>query len=336
MQKVLWLATGGTIAMKKNPHSGALEPAQSAQDLLELVPELQKIAQIDLINVANIDSTNIQARHWISLVEHIEAQYDRYDGFVITHGTDTMAFSASALSFMIQDLGKPIVFTGAQLPLTDPITDARQNLTQSFRFATENIGEVVICFGSKLLRGNRSQKKSEFSFKAFASLNVPCLGEMGLRPKIREHCQSRDNTKKPRFIKTLEEKVFVLHLFPGIDPQIIDTLSQSGIRGIVINAFGAGNIPNHAARSFTPAIQKAIRNGVTIVVTSQCDFGAAEMFLYETGFEAHKNASVSGGDMTVEAALTKLMMVLSHTKNPQEIKTILQTNLAGELTEDLL
>ncbi|MDH3324391.1 MAG: asparaginase [Candidatus Peregrinibacteria bacterium] len=331
MKKVLWLAMGGTVAMTRNSKTGALVPTHSVDKLYEVLPEIKQIADIEFCDIENIDSTNVKPAHWVKLLEKIEENYEKFDGFVVTHGTDTMTFSASGLSFMTRDLGKPIIFTGAQLPLADAITDAHQNLLHSFKFATEDVGEVAICFGNKLIRGNRAQKRSEFSWEAFESVNVPPIGEYGLSPKLFAHRIRRDHTRKTTFVSDFENKIHILHLYPGIQSAIFDMLVDTGIKGIVINAFGAGNIPG----DLIPAIQNAIKKGVSIVVTTQCDLGAAEMFLYEVGLEAQKNASVSGLDMTLEAAYAKLQVVLAKTDDPKKIKKLMQSDFAGELTEDI-
>ena len=320
--------------MTRDSKTGALRPTHSVGELFENVPELKNVAEIELFDVANVDSTNIQPQNWLDLVRVIEENYEKFDGFVVTHGTDTMSFSASAVSFLIENLGKPVIFTGSQLPLTDTITDARTNLLHAFKFATGDLGEVAISFGAKLIRGNRAQKRSEFALEAFESVNVPPIGEFGLRPKLAEHRFRRDSTKTPKFHRKIEEKITVVHLHPGFNPKIIDAIVDTGVRGIVVSAFGAGNIPNCGKNSCIPAIQRAIAKGVVIVITTQCDLGVAEMLLYETGLEAHENASISAEDMTLEAAFTKLAVILTETGNPGQIRERMLANVAGELTKE--
>lgn len=324
------LFCGGTIAMARDERSGALAPATDPHALLRRVPELASIASIDPVFITNVDSSNVMPQNWLAMARAVAERIDLYDGFVVTHGTDTMAYSASAASFLLQELSKPVVFTGSQTPIDGAVgSDARNNLIFAATFATLDIAEVCIFFGHELLRANRARKFSQFDYDAFKSFNLPPLGKIGLQPKLAEHHIRR----APRQLRTTVEndsKVFLLKYFPGLVPEIMDAVVGAGYHGIVIEGAGAGNLPT--TPDFAAAIRRAGDQGVPVVVTTQCIVGSAEMHIYEVGKIAEQAGAISAHDMTSEAALTKLWWCLSQTRDLGQIRSLMQTNLAGEIT----
>ncbi len=330
MNKICLLHTGGTIGMKRGGN-GSLKPFFTGEELVKCIPGLADVACIEVKSLMNIDSANMQPENWIAIAEKIFENIDKYDGFVVTHGTDTMAYTASVLSFMLHNLGKPVVLTGAQKPLDDPATDAKQNLYNSVIAAGMDIGEVCILFQDKLIRGNRAKKISEFHLDAFESYNVEPIGKIGIEIKLAEHRRRRRDSN-PQFIPKIEKRVALIELYPGIEPEVIDRTVKNGYRGIVINAFGAGNIPNIDKYSLVPSICRAIEKNVPVVISTQCFVGAVELYLYEGGSAALKAGAISAQDMTLEAATTKLMWVLGQTSDMEKIREMMQTNYAGELT----
>lgn len=331
LPKLCLLVCGGTITMTIDPKNGTLVPSHAAEEIIKLVPELSAIAKIDTVFIANIDSTNVTPNIWFKTAKAIEQRIDQYDGFIVTHGTDTMAYSASALSFLLQGLSKPVIFTGSQAPITDSIgSDAKNNLLFSATFATQDIAEVCIFFGTELLRGNRTRKFSQFDFDAFKSFNLQPLGKIGIRPKLFEHCLKR-NRKSLVPVLEMNKPVFLLKYFPGLQPEIIHKIIDSGYAGLVIEGVGDGNLPSQL--DFASEIRAAAKRNVPIVVTTQCIVGAAEMYLYEVGKFAEQSGAISGLDLTPEAALTKLMWALTQTQDLAEIRRLIQTNLVGELSD---
>lgn len=330
LPKLCLLTCGGTITMVRDLASNTLVPPTNNTDLSRQVAELASIANIDSTYITNIDSSNVLPELWVLIAQSIIERANKYDGFVITHGTDTMAYTASALSFLLQGLGKPVVMTGAQMPISEEFgSDARNNLIFASKFATEDVGEVSIFFGSELLRGNRTRKFSQFDFDAFKSFNLPPIGKIGIRPKLSEHRIHRSNDCKvapPR----LEPKVFLLKYFPGMAPEIIQLLIQQGYKGIVIEGVGAGNLPT--VLDFAAKIRAATELAVPVVMTTQCIVGAAEMQIYEVGKFAEQSGAISAFDMTPEAALTKLMWVLGQTRDLAAIRALMQRSLVGEVS----
>ena len=314
--------------MTHDLETGVLVPS-TLDDLFALVPELQTIATFDRVFITDIDSTNMTPALWVTIAKAIAERIDDYDGFVITHGTDTMAYTASALSFLLQGLSKPVILTGAQMPLNDLHgSDAHNNLVFAGRFATEDVAEVAIFFGTELLRGNRARKFSQFDFDAFKSFNIPAIGKIGIRPKLADHRVRR----APRRLLPVVPKlapVFLLKYFPGMGPEIFAEIVKLKYRGIVIEGVGAGNLPS--APEFQRAIRNVVKKGIPVVMTTQCIVGAAEMFIYEVGKIAEQCGAISALDMTPEAALTKLAWVLTQTKKLPEIKAAMQRSLVGEV-----
>lgn len=337
---ILLIYTGGTIGMVENPITGALEPFDF-DHLNSHLPELQRFKfQVDHIvfNPA-IDSSEITPDHWKEIVKKIEENYDDYDGFVILHGTDTMAYTASALSFMIENLSKPIVLTGAQLPIGKLRTDAKENLITALEIAADKdsignpiVPEVCIFFQNDLIRGNRATKVNADNFNAFQSFNYPNLGKSGIQIRYdRKAILRPDYEKKTRFHYRLDGRIAILKLFPGIDNQTVSAiLNIRGVRAVIIETFGSGNAP--LTEWFVTQIREAVKRGVIIVNITQCNIGCVDMQRYETGNVLLRAGVISGFDSTVETAITKLMFLIGHHYTQEEIKVRMRVPLVGEIT----
>jgi len=325
--KVLVIFTGGTFAMSAK--EGRYLPFYSGEDIIKLIPELNEIAEITPLTLWNIDSSNFQPRHWQILAQNIYKHYANYDGFVIVHGTDTMVYTASALSFMLQGLGKPLLLTGSQIPVHEKIaSDGRLNLINAVRFALMDIGEVCIFFGTKLLRGTRTRKISGFHLEAFTTFNEPPLGEVGIKLKLYPWHKCRTNDKL-KLKDNLGERVALIKVFPGMDPCIISKLIELKVQGIVIEAFGAGNIPTEE-NSLIPPLKEAVSMGIPCVVCTQCEMGAVE-FIYESGWKLKEVGVILAGDMTPECSYVKLLWLLGQTKRMEVISKLMVKNLVNEL-----
>jgi len=329
MKKICIIGCGGTIAMRK-ADNGMLAPAGSSQDLLSLVPGIRELANIDYRFVADIDSTNMYPAIWKKLAQTIYDEYRNYDGFVVTHGTDTMAYTASALSFALQNLNKPIILTGAQKSIFELASDAPNNLINAIKVTLLGVPEVCVVFGSKILRGNRAQKKSESQMDAFWSPTVPPLGNIALEPQIDTKRLIHWDNDNLQFIPGFETDVVFYQLFPGLDGKYIEAAIERGCRGIILNSYGAGNVPN-GEMSLLPVIKKAVGNNIPVIVATQCAQGSTRI-IYQTGYAAMDVGAISAFDMTSEAAATKLMWVLAQTREMEKIRKMMRTNLCGEIT----
>lgn len=336
--KILLLYTGGTIGMIKNYETGALV-AFNFEDLLHHVPEIKLLEhEIDTLSFKTpLDSSNIQTKHLVKMAEIIESNYSHYDGFVILHGSDTMAYSASALSFMFENLEKPIIFTGSQLPIGDLRTDAKENLITAIQLAGLKqdgqmvISEVGLYFEYKLYRGNRSSKVSSEHFRAFDSPNYPPLAESGMNLKI--HYPLLRQVHHGRGLKVhkqLSSAVLILKLFPGINEQVINrVLDCEYLEGVILETFGTGNAINEDW--FIRVLKKTIDRGVYIINVTQCVSGGVFMGKYETSTRLKEIGVISGKELTIEAAVTKLMFLLTKNLSPQVFKTIYETGIRGEI-----
>jgi len=338
--RILLIYTGGTIGMIRNIATRALEPFDF-QHLLLNVPELQQF-DIDISThqfTPPIDSSDMSPEHWVTLAHVIADHYDDFDGFVVLHGTDTMSFTASALSFMLENLTKPVIFTGSQLPIDQLRTDGRENLITSIEIAaarhqdgTARVPEVGIYFNGHLLRGNRTTKQSADGFNAFESFNYPHLVEAGVNITYHEHLiHQPDFTKQMRPHYRLDNNVIIFSLFPGIKEDLIrHILSTPNLRSIVMRTFGSGNAPQQ--RWLIDTLREATRQGKVIVNISQCLHGAVEMGRYDTGYQLKEAGVISGGDQTVESAVTKLMFLQGLYDNPEMLRKYMSRSIRGEVT----
>lgn len=327
MKKICIIFCGGTITMKHNKE-GVLAPFYNAKDLLNFVPQLNQIANISVIQLANVDSTNIEPKFWTVLAKTIKENADKYDGFVITHGTDTMAYTASAISFALSGINKPIIFTGSQKPIFDVPSDATNNLINSVLTSLKVKTGIVIVFGTKILRANRSTKISESTLDAFDSLMVAPIGTIALEPIINYQYKQKVNKFSDLFF---DPNVVVIKITPGLSIKYLEHIISADVHGLIFEGFGAGNIP----KSLLSFMNKAKDHNLPIIILSQCIKGTSRMQLYEVGKDALKYGVISGGDMTVEAASTKLMWILAQTRDIGKIKKLFLTNVAGEVTINL-
>lgn len=336
--KILLIYTGGTIGMKKDFETGALK-AFNFSKLLQRIPELKLLdCEIETISFEKpIDSSNMNPEKWADIATIIEDNYSSYDGFVVLHGSDTMSYSASALSFMLENLSKPVIFTGSQLPIGDLRTDAKENLITAIQIASlrENgnpvISEVCLYFEYKLYRGNRTTKTNAEHFNAFISPNYPHLIESGVHLKMnKELFLPLKKELKLKVHKTLDTNVVIVKMFPGMNETVLAAIFNiSNLKGIVLETYGAGNAPTEDW--FIRLLTQAIQNGIQVVNVTQCSAGSVNMGQYETSSAMKKIGVISGKDITTEAAITKLMYLLGHTIVQNDFKTVFETALRGEI-----
>ena len=330
--RVLIINTGGTICMRRT--SDGYAPAREEfRLLLSRMPELQdeQMPAWDIIDLEPlVDSSNIALDDWNRIGGAVSAHYDDYDGFVILHGTDTMAYTASALSFMFENLAKPVILTGAQIPLCELRSDGKDNLVSSLLIAGGGrVCEVCIFFGNELLRGNRTTKYSSDRLVAFKSPNFPPLAYAGISIDYNDALLLRRPEKPFRFEKLCENPIGVIKVFPGIQFELFDNIMTERLRGVVIETFGSGNIPSSSS-ALLPIIRKAFENGTVVAVCSQCPQGTVMLGAYETSSALKKAGAVSGRNMTTEAAVAKLYYLLGKGYDTQTVCKQMETPLRGE------
>ncbi|MHA1775508.1 MAG: L-asparaginase 1 [Promethearchaeia archaeon] len=334
LPKILLIGTGGTITAQKIDQ--AWSPGKfTEEDLLQFIPEIRKLAEIDTTNLFNIDSVCMQPKYWVKIAETIRKEYDNYQGFVITHGTDTLHYTASSLSFLMQNLTKPVVLTGSMVPPHVLGTDAWRNLTDAIRVAVETkIHEVLIVFNRKILRGNRTKKFREVEFDAYQSIGMQPIGivEQDIRYSGVPYF-SRDQNEKPIFYDKMELEVCIQKITPGYNPEIIAKLREIGYKGIVTEGFGSGNIPIYE-NSLIKEIEQSTRAKIPVIVCSQCAIGFSWMDLYESGKMALIAGAIPGYDMIAETAMTKLMWILGNFPNltMEEIRAKVLEDVSGEIS----
>ena len=327
MKHVLCIGTGGTIASELAAHG--LTPELQAGELLAYVPQVYSLCNVEHVQLFSLDSTNISPEHWLKMAACIRENYDRFDGFVITHGTDTMAYTAAALSYLIQDSPKPIVLTGAQKPIVSENTDSKQNLEDSFRVACSELCGVMIVFNGQVLRGTRARKTNTKSFNAFSSINYPQLAYLQdgrlfsfIRP---------ESAPQPTWCDRLETRVALLKMIPGTDSDLVRYLLERN-RALVIESFGVGGLPSYRNSDFYDVLRQGIAAGKTIVMTPQVQNEGSDLAVYSVGSRLKSDLGVlEAYDMTTEAVLAKLMWLLARTDDAGQIRRLFYTPIACDI-----
>lgn len=338
MPNILLIYTGGTIGMVKDYVTGSLK-AFDFNSLLKSIPELNQLdCKINSVSFEiPIDSSNMNPEHWVTIAEMIEQHYGSYDGFVVLQGSDTMSYTASALSFMLENLSKPVIFTGSQLPIGDLRTDAKENLITSIQLAALNengkpvIQEVGLYFEYKLYRANRTTKINAEHFEAFDSLNYPHLADSGVHLNVQsEYLLKRKKIKKLVVHKKMDNNVAILKIFPGFNQSVLESvLNIPNLKALVLETYGAGNAPTNDW--MLNKLKSSIKKGLHIVNVTQCSGGSVLMGQYETSEALKEMQIINGKDITTEAAITKLMYLLGSNISPKLFKTIFETSLRGEM-----
>ena len=335
---VLIIYTGGTIGMKTDSRTGALVPFDFS-GIYDEFPSLKRLnIDIEVMTLPPIDSSNVSPRDWATIARIIRDNYDRHDGFVILHGTDTMSYTASALSFMLRNLSKPVVFTGSQIPIGVLRTDGRENLITAIEIAgarradgRPEIAEVALYFQNRLFRANRTSKISAEALNAFRSYNYPPLAEVGVSIAYNRNAALPTAGKPLDVFSDLNTNVLIIRIFPGIGESALrGMLSLDGIEGIILETFGSGNAPT--AEWFVEAVAEAVAAGKIILNVTQCKDGKVSMGLYETGLSLQRAGVLCGHDMTTEAAVTKMMYVLGVEQSRERRIALLSESICGEFT----
>ena len=327
MKRIMLLSTGGTIASA--PSAEGLRPQVSPQKLLEYVPGIRELCEVDFREVLSMDSSNIQPEEWQAIAKAVYESLQDYDGVVITHGTDTMAYTASVLSYMLRGLQKPVILTGSQVPVSNLITDAVTNLTSAFMAACSGVPGVYVVFHYQIIQGTRAVKVRTTGFDAFASVNAPLAGTIDFRGVHITNPQPVTGTMA--LLDKLNPDVFLLKMIPATKPEMFNAILRLGYRGIVIEAFGIGGL-HFVRRNLVDKLQMLAEHGVNIVITSQCLYEMSDLSVYETGRVALESGVISANDMTTEAAVTKLMWAMGQERTPQRVRELFCTPLCGEIT----
>jgi L-asparaginase len=328
MKKLIILSTGGTIACTQTDEG--LIPTLSADDIMAYMPEVKKFGQIDTRTILNLDSSNIQPEEWRLIARAVCDCLPNYDGIVVLHGTDTMAYTASMLSFMLRNIDKPVVITGSQLPVGHPQTDAKKNLRDALATAASGIAGVLVVFNRRIMLGCRAAKVRTTSRNAFESINRSPVG-MVTFGHVRIKNPPEPSAGKPALDDEIEPNVFLLKLIPGTRPEVFDDIARLGYRGVVIEGFGLGGL-HCLRRNLLGGIQKLLGANVTVLLTTQCRYEPSDPSVYETGRLALELGILQAYDMTSECAVTKLMWVLAHANTQEEVRRMMYTSFCGEIS----
>lgn len=332
MKRLLFVLTGGTLLMREGEAKAhgrkVLAVRDEATDLAAEVPALARVASLDTRRLFSMDSSDMQPSDWVALAREVHAALGEFDGVVVVHGTDTMAYTASALALLLGRLPKPVVLTGAQLPLAEARTDARENLVDAATVATMDVPEVAVVFASRALRGVRSTKRDALAYDAFVSPNEAPLVELGVTAKVAPHAFGP--AALAPFDERIEPSVLAVRIFPGLDPALVTRAVHAGVRGLVLEGYGTGNVPLPVGRSLVPALEAARAAQVPVVVVSQCLRGFVDLGRYAGGAAAEAAGAISGGDMTAEAAIAKLMIGLGRFGPGDALRAWFAASVVGE------
>lgn len=332
MKRILLIATGGTIASKQGKGHSGLTPVLTSQELLSYVPVVSQFCTTDTLQLINIDSTNMQPKHWLLISKAVEEHYNDYDGFVICHGTDTMAYTAAALSYLIQNSPKPIVITGAQKPIDLEITDAKTNLIDSIRFACHDKAYgVTLVFDGKAVAGTRAKKERTKSYNAFSSINFPYLASIQ-DDHILFYLDDKALLQGPvRFYHELDERIALVKLIPSSQAEILSYIANR-CDAVIIESFGVGGLPTYDSGDFQKAVHTLVKEGKVVVMTTQVTWEGSNMSIYEVGKNIKQELGlIEAYDMTLEATVTKLMWILGQTKDAQKIRELFYTTINRDI-----
>jgi len=331
MKNILLLHTGGTFGMSPIEPSKTLRPGNIQGDIEKYLPDIKHVANLDIQVPFNKDSSDIGPPEWKVLADLIQINAEKYDGFVIIHGTDTIVYTAAALSFLLDIRRKPVILTGSQRPLSSIRSDARGNLINSIELATFEIPEVGVCFGNKLFRGNRTKKISIESYQSFDSPNYPPLAHIGLKIQLSKN-NFRTDSRSEIFNALFDNQFTIITVYPGLNPQFYEYLFRSKNKSVILEAYGAGNLPV-TEPNWIPFIAELKRSGKSVYIISQSAHGRVDLELYECGRQALDAGIVSLRDMTLETAIVKLMILQANEKEQNKIENMMTYSYAGEITE---
>ena len=327
MKKILMIGTGGTIASEMTPEG--LTPELNTRQLLDFIPDIGKLCRVDCIQLYNLDSTNICPENWLGVVDTLRKNYDAYDGFVISHGTDTMAYTAAALSYLIQGSPKPIILTGAQKPIWFDGTDSKRIVTDAFLYACRGCGGVQIVFNGKVILGTRARKTFSKSFQAFSSVNYPDLAVLQ-DERLLQYIRT-ESLPRPIFYDTLCQNVGLLKLIPGTKRELVEFMVER-YDGIVIESFGVGGLPDYPGQEFYPVVRQAVERGRIVVMTTQVPNEGSDLSVYHVGGHLKSTLRLlEAFDMTTEAAVCKLMWILGQTKEFERVRELFNRPVAWDI-----